>query len=178
MSRLALAAALLVAVLAASCASLPRPADAARTVTTTSAITESRVLGRSDRFVIYQPAPGDTLASIAGRLLGDASRGWVIADFNEVAEAEPDRPLAVPLQSLNPLGIEFDRYQSVPILCYHRFGNGPGKMVISAAKFEAQLDWLAKNRYHVIPLARLPGFLDGREALPKRSAVLTIDDGY
>jgi peptidoglycan/xylan/chitin deacetylase (PgdA/CDA1 family) len=30
----------------------------------------------------------------------------------------------------------------------------------------------------VIPLARLPAFLDGREALPQRSVVITIDDGY
>jgi hypothetical protein len=143
-----------------------------------------RVLGRSDRFVIFQPAPGDTLRSIAQRFLGGEARDWVIADFNAVQQAEPGRPLVVPLQSINPIGVNTDSYQTVPILCYHRFGNGNGngngggKMVISGAAFAQQLDWLARNDYHVIPLAQLGAFLEGRQALPKRSVVITIDDGY
>ena len=171
-----------IASLAAGCTtsppgSTPPPAAADRTAESPR-VAETRVLGRSERFVVYQPAPGDTLASIADRFLGDASRGWVIGDFNDVAEAEPDRPLAVPLVPINPGQIERDRYQTVPILCYHRFGNAGGKMVVSAAKFEAQLEWLARHRYRVIPLTQLPAFLEGRAALPKRSVVLTIDDGY
>ena len=141
-----------------------------------------RVLGRSERFVIYQPAAGDTLRSIAAHFVGSESRDWVIADFNGVAQAEPDRPLAIPLKQLNPTGVYADQYQTVPILCYHRFatgsGNSGGKMVISAANFAAQLDWLRRNDYRVITLSQLTAFLLGRQALPKRSVVITIDDGY
>ena len=139
-----------------------------------------RVLGRSDRLVVYQPAGGDTLRSIAARFLGSESRDWVIADFNGIAKAEADRPLVVPLRPINPAGISAEQYQTVPILCYHRFGNGSGagKMVVSAANFAAQLDWLARNDHHVIPLSQLVGFLEGRQPLPKRSVVITIDDGY
>ena len=136
------------------------------------------MLGRSERFVIYEPAKGDTLRSISARFLGSESRDWVLADFNGVAQAEAERPLVIPLQTLNPLGVYADHYQTVPILCYHRFGNGGGKMTVSAANFAAQLEWLARNDYHVIRLSQLVGFLEGRQPLPKRSVVITFDDGY
>lgn len=177
------------AVLLVACAtptSAPQP-HAAPTAPPPPPPAGGRVLGRSERFVIYQPAPGDTLRTIAAQFLGSESRDWVVADFNGVAQAEPERTLAIPLTQLNPIGVSADRYQTVPILCYHRFtaggGNGSGiggggKMVISAANFAAQLDWLARNDYRVITLAQLTAFLQGRQALPRRAVVITIDDGY
>lgn len=165
--------------LLAGCAAPPVNAPAAPAAPPVpQAAPGGRVLGHSDRFVIYQPAPGDTLRSIALRFLGTEALDWVVADFNAVSVAEPERPLAVPLQMSNPMGIGADTYQTVPILCYHRFGNGGGKMAISAAAFAQQLDWLARNDYRVIPLGQLGAFLEGRLALPKRSVVITIDDGY
>jgi peptidoglycan/xylan/chitin deacetylase (PgdA/CDA1 family) len=136
------------------------------------------VLGRSSRLVIYEPRSGDTMQSIAQRFLGDAQKDWVIADFNGVAQPVAGRPLVIPLKPLNPIGVSADQYQAVPILCYHRFGPGTGKMTVSAANFAAQLDWLARNNFRVIRLSQLIGYLEGREALPKRSVVITIDDGY
>lgn len=166
----------------AGCAGTPAaPPDAPRADPPPPSVS-GRVLGRSERFLIYQPGPGDTLRSLAARWLGSDRRDWVIADFNGVAQAEPDRPLAIPLQPIDPVGVYADHYQTVPILCYHRFapgtGNAGGKMVISAASFAAQLDWLARNDYRVIPLAQLTEFLQGRQALPRRAVVITIDDGY
>mgnify|MGYP002145430983 CR=1 FL=1 len=90
----------------------------------------------------------------------------------------PDQPLVVPLKPFNPVGVQDDRYQTVPILCYHRFGGASGKMSVSPGNFAAQLDWLARNDYRVIRLSQLIGFLQGREALPKRAVVITMDDGY
>ena len=156
----------------------PEAAAPAPTTPTTPPSAAGRVLGRSERFVIYQPAAGDTLRSISARFLGAESRDWIVADFNGIAQAEVDRPLVVPLKPINPLGVYADQYQTVPILCYHRFGGGGGKMTVSAANFAAQLDWLARNDYHVIGLAQLVGFLEGRQAVPRRSVVITIDDGY
>jgi peptidoglycan/xylan/chitin deacetylase (PgdA/CDA1 family) len=173
-----------VALIAACATRPPAPVPEAR-VEAPAPPAGGRVLGRSERFVIYQPAPGDTLRSIAASFLGSESRDWVIAEFNGLgpaAQAEPERPLAIPLKPINPTGTYADQYQTVPILCYHRFaagnGNGGGKMVISAANFAAQLDWLARNDYRVIPLAQLTAFLQGKQALPKRAVVITIDDGY
>ena len=179
------------AALMAACAT-PSPAPAPEPQVESTAAPPSppaagRVLGRSERFVIYQPAAGDTLRTIAAQFLGSESRDWVVADFNGVTQAAPERTLAIPLKPFNPIGVYADHYQTVPILCYHRFASGAGngggnggggKMVVSAASFAAQLDWLARNDYRVITLSQLTAFLQGRQALPKRAVVITIDDGY
>jgi peptidoglycan/xylan/chitin deacetylase (PgdA/CDA1 family) len=136
------------------------------------------VIARNDRFVVYLPAPGDDLRSIAASLLGSEERDWVIGEYNQVDRAEPGQPLVVPLKSPNPMGVRGGEYQTVPILCYHRFGAGGGKMTVSAASFAAQLEWLSRNGYRVIRLADLVAYLKGEQALPRRSVVITIDDGY
>ena len=170
-----------VACLVAACATPDRPpsTDPAPVITRAPAPRATgQVLGSSDRFVIYQPDATDTLRSIAARFLGNEDRYWVIGDFNGITRPEAGQPLAVPLKPLNPLGVHADQYQTVPILCYHRFGHGNGKMTVSPANFAAQLEWLARNDFHVIRLSQLAGYLAGREPLPKRSVVITIDDGY
>ena len=150
---------------AAPSAALPAPAG-------------GEVLARGDWFLVYRPAPADTLRSIAAHFLGTPEHDWRIADFNGVEQAESGRPLVVPLKSPNPLGVQADAVQTVPILAYHRFGAGGGRMVVAPAQFALQLEWLARNGYRVIPLRDLAGYLAGRQALPKRSVVITIDDGY
>jgi peptidoglycan/xylan/chitin deacetylase (PgdA/CDA1 family) len=140
--------------------------------------TATEVLGRSDRLVIYRPREGETLRSIAEQFLGAADRDWVIADANNINRVTAGQPLVVPLKPFNAVGVQADRYQTVPILCYHRFGGAPNKMAVSPATFAAQLDWLARNDYRVIRLSQLTGFLQGRESLPRRAVVITMDDGY
>src|SRR5262245_26309797 len=137
-----------------------------------------RVVARNDRFVIYKPRGGDTLRSIAQDYLGDADRYWEIADFNGVTAAEPDQMLVIPLQPGNPVGVFANGYQTVPILVYHRFGQRESKMEVSVADFAAKLSYLAQNDYRVVRLQELVDFLAGRQALPKRAVVITIDDGY
>jgi peptidoglycan/xylan/chitin deacetylase (PgdA/CDA1 family) len=137
------------------------------------------VAGRSDRLLIYLPRQGDTLQGMAARFLGSADLAWRIADANgqrwKPVEGEP---VIVPLVVANPVGITADGIQTIPILCYHRFGFSSNKMTVTPAQFEAQLQWLARNHYRVLRLGQLPGFLAGREPLPQRSVVITIDDGY
>ncbi|MCB1889525.1 MAG: polysaccharide deacetylase family protein [Rhodocyclaceae bacterium] len=130
------------------------------------------------RFVLYRVAEGDTLASIATRILGDADLAWRIADYNEVKRPTAGQILAIPRTDLNPLGVSGSGFQTVPILCYHRFGSGKSKMIVSESRFAEQMAWLARNDYRVIPLASLEAFLDGKRALPERAVVITIDDGY
>ncbi|MDY0743297.1 polysaccharide deacetylase family protein [Paucibacter sp. R3-3] len=165
----------------AGCGSAPVPPVAPPTLPAPQAPIPARggeVLGQSERFVIYQPGPGDTLRSVAERFLGDPALDWVIGDFNDITQLQPGQPLAVPLKPLNPTGVHAGGYQTVPILCYHRFGGAAGKMSVSPANFAAQLDWLARNDWHVIRLAQLQDYLAGRQSLPRRSVVITIDDGY
>ena len=167
-------AAVAVALLAGCSSSPPRPSDAPASPERSA----GAVIARSDRLLIYRPGRDDTLRSIALQFLGDEERDWVISDFNQLSRAVTDQPLVVPLKPVNPIGVQDDRYQTVPILCYHRFGGASNKMSVSPANFAAQLDWLARNDYRVIRLSQLLGFLQGREALPKRSVVITMDDGY
>ena len=159
----------------------PRAATAS---TPATAGASGDVLGRSDRLLIYQPKSDDSLASIAARFLGTEDKAWMIGDFNGIAKPEPGQPLVVPLKAFNPVGVFADSVQTVPILCYHRLGSAPnaagwgGKMTVSPSNFAAQLEWLARNDYHVIRLSQLQSYLDGKQALPKRSVVISFDDGY
>lgn len=138
------------------------------------------VAGRNDRVLVYLPREGDTLAGVAARFLGSADKAWQIADANAQRwRLQAGAPVVVPLDSArNPLGIGNDGAQAVTILCYHRFGSAASKMVIAPSNFEAQLDWLARNHYQVLRLDDLAAFLAGKKALPQRSVVITIDDGY
>ena len=53
------------------------------------------------------------------------------------------------------------------------------RYVATVENFEAQMQYLRQNDYHVIPLEQLVGFLKGEvAALPPRAVVITIDDGW
>ena len=143
-----------------------------------ASVGSSAVLARDDDFVLVQAAPGDTPALLAERFLGDRGKAFWIAEQNGRDALEPGQVVVIPLRALNPGGIHADGYQAVPILCYHRFGPRASPLTVTAAIFEAQMDWLARNGYTVITLSRLAAFLRGAEPLPKRSVAITIDDGY
>jgi peptidoglycan/xylan/chitin deacetylase (PgdA/CDA1 family) len=73
----------------------------------------------------------------------------------------------------------------IPILTYHHllpdsvnkaFKNN--KEVISTEEFEEQMKLLHDNGYESLTLNELEQFLDGEIHLPKRSVVITFDDGY
>jgi peptidoglycan/xylan/chitin deacetylase (PgdA/CDA1 family) len=138
----------------------------------------SGVIAKSSDYVIVAAGPADTLASLAERHLGDGGKAWVIGDFNGISRARPGQEVVIPLTQENPAGIFPDGHQTVPVLCYHRFGEGRGKMIVSPAVFAEQMAFLAENGYRVVPLTSLVGFLRGREGLPRKTVVLTIDDGY
>jgi peptidoglycan/xylan/chitin deacetylase (PgdA/CDA1 family) len=136
------------------------------------------VVARDDEFAVVVVRSGEDLASLAGRYLGDPARAWQIAEFNDVARVEPGQVIVVPLRQGNPMGVHVNGYQTVPILCYHRFGARASKLTVTAAAFEAQMEYLARNGYRVISLQELAGFLDAKQPLPRKSVVITIDDGY
>ena len=154
--------------------------DRAKSVSATASrqAPADHVIARNNRFVIYVPAANETFTSIAGRILDDPARAWVIADFNDISEPKAGQPLVVPLQSSNPTGVFPNGYQTVPILCYHRFGSDEGKMVVSPKAFAQQMEFLKQNGFRPVRLTDLSGFLQGKRALPKRAVVITMDDGY
>jgi peptidoglycan/xylan/chitin deacetylase (PgdA/CDA1 family) len=137
----------------------------------------SKVLAKDDEFVVVEVG-GDDARSLAKRFLGDARRYWIIEDANEPRRITPGAQVIIPLKQHNPSGIDYQGYQTIPILCYHRFGEHGDRLEVSEAQFREQLNYLKENDYRVIPLADLQGFLRGEQALPKRAVVLTIDDGH
>jgi peptidoglycan/xylan/chitin deacetylase (PgdA/CDA1 family) len=139
--------------------------------------TTSKLIARDSDFILLQVGNEDA-SSLAQRYLGDADLGWLIEDANYPRPIAPGREIIIPLKSHNPTGIDFRGYQTVPILCYHRFGDNGGRLEISSRQFREQLTYLKENDYRVIRLQDLLGFLAGKQALPKRSVVLTIDDGH
>ena len=136
------------------------------------------VIAQDDELSIVIAAAGDNANALAQRYLGDASKGWWILETNGGSEIRPGQVVVIPRKSRNPIGVYADGYQTIPILCYHRFGTKASKLTVTPAAFAAQMQFLARNGYHVLPLARIDEFLSGRTPLPKKSVVITIDDGY
>jgi peptidoglycan/xylan/chitin deacetylase (PgdA/CDA1 family) len=164
--------------LAAGCATTPPPAPSEAPAPVPVPEEPGPVVGRDDDYVIVSTRPGETLASLAERYLGDAGKAWWIAQFNNVTAVRAGQILVIPLKQRNPAGVVTGGYQTVPILCYHRFGTRNSKLNVTPAAFEQQMDYLARNGYTVVTLPRLGRFLAGKEALPAKSVVITIDDGY
>jgi len=165
--------ALIAGLLIAGCATPPSLPSAPEAPAPRAAL-----LARDSDFAVVMAQGGDTLASLAERYLGDAGKSWWIAEFNNVDHPEPGRVIVIPLRARNPLGVYASGFQTIPILCYHRFGSNRSAMTMTPSAFEAQMEYLAQNGYRVITLKELEGFLLGKEPMPRKTVVITIDDGY
>ncbi len=65
------------------------------------------------------------------------------------------------------------------ILIYHKIGdNRTPSTNVSVAKFKKQMKYLHDNGYSVLPLKKVVTMIKNRKKLPKKSVVLTFDDGY
>ncbi len=162
----------------AGCATAPPPQVEAPAPAAPAPADAVPVINRDDDFAIVAVRAGDTWSTLAERYLGDAGLAWRIAQFNGAPSPPVGKTAVVPLRDRNPIGVYATGYQTVPVLCYHRFGARQGKLNVTPAAFEAQMDFLARNGYTVITLKRLARFLEGKEGLPAKSVVITIDDGY
>jgi peptidoglycan/xylan/chitin deacetylase (PgdA/CDA1 family) len=138
----------------------------------------TQVLGQNDRYIVAVAGRGDTPRSLAEEYLGDPGQGWRIEDANGAVRIKPGQYVIIPRVLYNSVGVFANGYQTVPVLSYHRFGAGKGRLSVSEKRFEEQMAYLKNNGYRVIPLERVLAFLRGEVAIPQRSVVLTIDDGY
>ena len=134
---------------------------------------------QSDEYIVYRLQHGDTPVTLAKRFLGDGKRSWVIEDANKDTEFRENQVVIIPLKTKNKGGLVVDGYQAVPILSYHHFAeNCKSHLCVPAHIFEQHMRYLKKNGYRIITMSDLLGFLQYRHAIPKRSVVITIDDGY
>lgn len=66
------------------------------------------------------------------------------------------------------------------VLLYHRVADlatDPQQLAVSPARFDAQLTWLKRHRRVLTP-DEFDAHLGGRKRFPRRSALITFDDGY
>lgn len=60
---------------------------------------------------------------------------------------------------------------------HHHVSPSPGMITVSPENFESQIAWLANDGWTALTLEQYAGFLAG-EPVPRRSIVITFDDGY
>jgi peptidoglycan/xylan/chitin deacetylase (PgdA/CDA1 family) len=132
-----------------------------------------------DAFTAVMPREGDTLAGLAERYLGDPGRGWVIARYNGITDLEAGRPLIIPKGPFDLGGLSAERYQTVPVLSYHKFSESHrDAMTVTGKAFEEQMELLQRRGYRVVTLDEIYDFLDFKGDLPEKSVAITFDDGW
>lgn len=142
-------------------------------------ILKSRVM-RSDDYAVILASPSDTYESLAEQYYGNKKLAYLISEFNDGKSLAPEAEVVVPLKPVNPGGLQTDGYQVVPVLCYHQFSHKKSstKISVSAEAFEKQMSYLAENGYKVITLNELYDFISYNRRPPRKSVVITIDDGW
>ena len=134
---------------------------------------------KSDDYIVYQLRTDDSPELLAERFLGDPRKDWLIEEANPGMVIEPGRFVVIPIKPRNPGGITSEGIQIVPILCYHRFGSHCGSsLCVPEDIFEQQMRFLKTNGYKTISPQELLGYLEYKHPLPKKSVMITVDDGY
>ncbi len=130
-------------------------------------------------FVVVVAKPGDTAEGLAARYLGDPKKKWMIEDYMGVRTFSEGQEVVIPKREWNPGGVFPWGYQLVPVLVYHRISaENEGKLSIGVRHFEAQMRSLHAEGFRAVSLGDFLEFTAGRRQLPRKSVVLTFDDGH
>lgn len=126
--------------------------------------------------LLVRARQGDTPAAIAQRYLNDASKGWMIHEYNDTKAFSGGEAVAVPVVPFRPGGLAPDGYQTIPVIVFSDIGATAGlRNRLSPAAFNEQMQWLKTEGFTTITPAQLVGFLDFSEQLPRRSVLITAD---
>lgn len=137
-------------------------------------------LRTSGDFVAVTAREGNTFAFLAEKYLNDPSKDWWIADFNNLSDLHPGQSLIIPLKPYERGGVSPKGYQTVPVLSYHNFSpdRSTNRMTVTRTAFEGQMKLLKDGGYRVISLNQFVDFLNFKTQIPRKSVVITIDDGW
>jgi len=75
----------------------------------------------------------------------------------------------------------FNSQYVVPILMYHSVdadAQPENRLAVTDKTFDRQMRFLKVHNYNVIPLEELVELIRGGEAIPAKTVVITLDDGY
>ena len=138
------------------------------------------VVGESEDFIVAVPVRNETSGTLARTYLADATKAWMIEDFNRGARTfAAGQRVVIPRRPWNPAGVEPTGYQLVPILVYHNLGpQSKGRLTLGSGAFAEQMHYLKREGYRVVSLAEFVEWLRLKRQLPRKSVVLTFDDGY
>ena len=168
--------------LAAACATAPPPAPTAAPPPAPPRAPVVQTLPEvfeSEQWIVAFAKKGDTAETLAARYLGDAGKAWMIEDYAKTRTFTEGQKVVIPRKDWNPSGVTPSGYELVPILCYHNIAEeSKGRMVLGVKKFEEQMRYLKSEGYRVISLQRFLDAITKRRQLPRKSVVLTFDDGY
>ena len=147
--------------------------------TRTTAQPSNSHIFRSEEYIVYQLKENETPADLAGTFLGSQKKSWMIEEANPGIRFRNGNAVVIPLKDKNRGGLRADGFQTIPILTYHRFAEDcSSPLCMPARTFERQMQYLKENGYHVITAEDLVAFLGYRQGLPKKSVLITMDDGY
>ena len=76
------------------------------------------------------------------------------------------------------ISLFFPRKKGIPILMYHSVAHNNVFFTVKPEIFEKQMQYLKDYNYNVIKLSDLINFLESNKELPKKTVVLTFDDGF
>jgi peptidoglycan/xylan/chitin deacetylase (PgdA/CDA1 family) len=134
---------------------------------------------KSEDYIVYQLTSATPPSELAERFLGDDKKSWLIEESNPGSRFNTGDSIVIPLNHYNRGGLHTNGVQTVPILTYHRFSKDcSSALCVSSSIFEHQMKYLKENDFHVISPAELLAFLKYQHGLPKKSVLITMDDGY
>lgn len=140
----------------------------------------SKELTNNDtKIVLAETKKGDSFSSLALTHLNDASKEWMLREYNPIDRLLPGSIVLIPKTDYNRAGLYADGFQTIPVISYHRLTKGNAeKLVVSEPVFEAQIRFLRDSGFSPISPAQLINFLNYREQLPQKSILITFNGGW
>ncbi len=134
---------------------------------------------RKDGIFLVRANKGDTLKSLALKYYKDASKAWLIKEYNQISSVRPGQAVVIPDPSFKPGGLDVTGYQTIPVLAYHQLSENKKEIrIVSKTEFEKQILYLKKNNYNIIDPDQLSAFLAFKAKLPSKSLVITFNGGW
>ena len=95
------------------------------------------------------------------------------------AAATQPRPLPTATPRVMPAALKGQVMPGVWVLCYHRIDEKPKTYtVLRPDDFKAQMAYLKKHNFHVVPLQQIVDAVQYGTKLPQHTVALTFDDGF
>ena len=134
---------------------------------------------QSKNYILSSRNRHDSLKDLARQYYGSEKDVWRIEDAYDPASPGSPGFITIPMKEMNKGGLFADGYQTVPILCYHKFiPRDPSPLNTPPEIFRRHLAFLKANGFRTISPDMLLGFLEYRRQIPKKAVMITIDDGF